>query len=98
MSARARGVMFIQHLSQAILGTYFATGQNLLTHWHAVTLGAQPFPTRQAPRTHGGGKAATLQPGAETPLQRGQRPHQAPIPCNLPSEPLQTALLPTSIT
>lgn len=85
MSARARGVMFIQHLSQAILGTYFAMGQNLLAHWHAVTLGAQPFPTQQAPQTHGGVKAATLEPGAETPLQQGQLPSGDSDPTKPPS-------------
>lgn len=28
----------------AISGTCFAIGQSLFTHWHAATLGAQPFP------------------------------------------------------
>ena len=69
MSARVHRVVFIQHSSQAILGTCFAMGQNFFTHQHAVTLGTQPFPVQQAPQPRSRGKAATLQPGAKTPLQ-----------------------------
>lgn len=64
-------------------------GQNLHAHRHVGTLGAQPFPARQAPQPHGGGKAVTLQPGTETswedsdptkPPSPATHPHAWPFP------------------